>query len=65
MKKKMVIGTLSAALVFGGAFAVRRDQIMMMEVRWMLKQIIEKIFLSIDEVKKIALQEVIWCSGRY
>ena len=57
MKKKMVIGTLSAALVFGGAFAVgasNNDDGGKVDA----KANNTKIFLSIDEVKKIALQEV-------
>ena len=57
MKKKMVIGTLSAALVFGGAFAVEasnNDDGGKVDA----KANNTKTFLSIDEVKKIALQEV-------
>ena len=57
MKKKMVIGTLSAALVFGGAFAVgasNNDDGSKVDA----KANNTKTFLSIDEVKKIALQEV-------
>jgi uncharacterized membrane protein YkoI len=57
MKKKMVIGTLSAALVFGGAFAVgasNNDDAGKVDA----KANNTKTFLSIDEVKKIALQEV-------
>ena len=57
MKKKMVIGTLSAALVFGGAFAVgasNNDDGGKVDA----KANNTKTFLSIDEVKKIALQEV-------
>ena len=45
MKKKMVIGTLSAALVFGGAFAVgasNNDDVS----KVMLKQIMRKHFLA-------------------
>ena len=57
MKKKMVIGTLSAALVFGGAFAVgasNNDDGGKVDA----KVNNTKTFLGIDEVKKIALQEV-------
>ena len=57
MKKKMVIGTLSAALVFGGAFAVgasNNDDASKVDA----KANNTKTFLSLDEVKKIALQEV-------
>ena len=57
MKKKMVIGTLSAALVFGGAFAVgasNNDDVSKVDA----KANNAKTFLSLDEVKKIALQEV-------
>jgi uncharacterized membrane protein YkoI len=57
MKKKMLIGTLSAALVFGGAFAVgasNNDD--GGKVNAKANNI--KTFLNIDEVKKIALQEV-------
>ena len=57
MKKKMVIGTLSAALVFGGAFAVgasNNDDVSKVDD----KANNEKTFLSTDEVEKIALQEV-------
>ena len=56
MKKKMVIGTLSAALVFGGAFAVgasNNDDGNKVEGKADTKTI-----LSYDEVKKIALQKV-------
>ena len=57
MKKKMVIGTLSAALVFGGAFAVgasNNDDGGKVDP----KVNNTKTFLGIDEVKKVALQEV-------
>ena len=57
MKKKMVIGTLSAALVFGGAFAVgasNNDDTSKVDA----KANNAKTFLSLDEVKKVALQEV-------
>jgi uncharacterized membrane protein YkoI len=57
MKKKMVIGTLSAALVFGGAFAVgasNNDDGSKVDAKANQAQ----TFLSLDEVKKIALQEV-------
>jgi uncharacterized membrane protein YkoI len=56
MKKKMLIGTLGAALVFGGAFAVGaagNDDISTIN-----KTNTEKTMLSTDEVKKIAVQEV-------
>lgn len=57
MKKKMLIGTLSAALVFGGAFAVgASNNEDVNKVNDKAKN--EKTFLSLDEVKKIALQEV-------
>ena len=56
MKKKMLIGTLSAALVFGGAFAVGASN--NDDVSKTNKTKDEKTFLSTDEVKKIALQEV-------
>ena len=57
MKKKMVIGTLSAAFVLGGAFAVgasNNDDGSKVDV----KVNNTKTILSLDEVKKIALQEV-------
>ena len=57
MKKKMVIGTLSAALVFGGAFAVgasNNDDTSKVDA----KANNAKTFLTLDEVKKVALQEV-------
>jgi uncharacterized membrane protein YkoI len=57
MKKKWLIGTLGAALVFGGAFAVsaaKNDD--GNAVNPTTKN--EKTFLSTDEIKKIALQEV-------
>ena len=57
MKKKLLIGTLGAALVFRGAFAVsaaKNDDGNAAN----LTTKNEKTFLSTDEVKKIALQEV-------
>ena len=57
MKKKLVIGTLSAALVLGGAFAVgasNNDDGSKVDAKANQAQ----TFLSLDEVKKIALQEV-------
>ena len=56
MKKKMLIGTLGAALVFGGAFAVGASN--NDDVSTVNKTNTEKTFLSTDEVKKIAIQEV-------
>jgi uncharacterized membrane protein YkoI len=56
MKKKMVIGTLSAALVFGGAFAVGASNNDDVGIDPKTNNV--KTFLSLDEVKKIALQEV-------
>jgi uncharacterized membrane protein YkoI len=56
LKKKMVIGTLSAALVFGGALAVGASN--NDDVGKDSKTNNVKTFLSLDEVKKIALQEV-------
>jgi uncharacterized membrane protein YkoI len=56
MKKKLLIGTLGAALVFGSAFAVgaaSNDDISTIN-----KTNTEKKMLSTDEVKKIAVQEV-------
>lgn len=56
MKKKLLIGTLGAALVFGGAFAVgaaKND-----DGRTVEQSKTEHTLLSVDEVKKIALQEV-------
>ena len=56
MKKKVLIGTLGALLVFGGAFAVgatNNDNVSTISTT-NNKQTI----LSTDEVKKIALQEV-------
>src|SRR3954462_6187240 len=58
MKRKVLIGTLGAALVFGGAFAVgatNNDDVNAVDNN---KATNEKTFLSTDEVKKIALQEV-------
>jgi uncharacterized membrane protein YkoI len=58
MKRKVLIGTLGAALVFGGAFAVgatNNDDVSTVETN---KTKNEKTFLSTDEVEKIALQEV-------
>ena len=57
MKKKMVIGTLSAALVLGGAFVVGASN------NDGISKVADpanntKTFLSTDEIKKIALQEV-------
>ena len=57
MKRKVLIGTLGAALVFGGTFAVsaaKNDDVNAADNT--TKN--EKIFLSTDEVEKIALQEV-------
>lgn len=57
MKKKLVIGTLSAALLFGGAFAVgatNNDAGKKVEE----KTNNPKTVLSTDEIEKIALQEV-------
>ena len=56
MKKKLVIGTLGAALVFGGAFAVSATN--NDDISTTNKTKVEKTFLSTDEVEKIALQEV-------
>ena len=56
MKKKLLIGTLGAALVFGGAFAVGASN--NDDVSTTNKTKNEKTFLSTDEVEKIALQEV-------
>ncbi len=56
MKKKLLIGTLGAALVFGGAFAVgaaKND-----DGRPVEQSKTERTLLSVDEVKNIALQEV-------
>ncbi|WP_191090798.1 PepSY domain-containing protein [Niallia endozanthoxylica] len=50
MKRKVLIGTLGAALVFGGAFAVGAAD------NDNAKN--EKTFLSTDKVEKIVLQEV-------
>jgi uncharacterized membrane protein YkoI len=58
MKRKVLIGTLGAALVFGGAFAVgatNNDNVSTVDTN---KTKNEKTFLSTDEVEKIALQEV-------
>jgi uncharacterized membrane protein YkoI len=58
MKRKVLIGTLGAALVFGGAFAVsatNNDDVSTVDTN---KTKNEKTFLSTDEVEKIALQEV-------
>ena len=57
MKKKMMIGTLSAVFVLGGAFAVgasNNDDGTKVEA----KANNAKTILGYDEVKKIALQEV-------
>ena len=57
MKKKMIIGTLSAVFVLGGAFAVgasNNDDGSKVEA----KANNTKTILGYDEVKKIALQEV-------
>ena len=57
MKKKMIIGTLSAVFVLGGAFAVgasNNDDGTKVEA----KANNAKTILGYDEVKKIALQEV-------
>ena len=57
MKKKMMIGALSAVFVLGGAFAVgasNNDGGNKVEAK--VNQ--AKTILSYDEVKKIALQEV-------
>ena len=57
MKKKMIIGTLSAVFVLGGAFAVgasNNDDGTKVEG----KANNTKTILGYDEVKKIALQEV-------
>jgi uncharacterized membrane protein YkoI len=56
MKKKLLIGTLGAALVFGGAFAVSATN--NDDVSTTNKTKVEKTFLSTDEVEKIALQKV-------
>ena len=56
MKKKLLIGTLGAALVFGGAFAVSATN--NDDVSKTNKTKVEKTFLSTDEVEKIALKEV-------
>ena len=57
MKKKMVIGTLSAALVLGGAIAVgASNNADGSKVDAQANN--AKTFLALDEVKKIALQEV-------
>lgn len=56
MKKKLLIGTLGAALVFGGAFAVgaaKND-----DGRTVEQPKTERTLLSVDEVKNIALKEV-------
>jgi len=57
MTKKVLTGILGAGLVFGGAFAVgaaNNDDVSKVD----LKTNNAKTFLSVDEVKKIALQEV-------
>ena len=57
MKKKMVIGALSAVFVLGGAFAVgasNNDDGTKVEAKANKAQTI----LGYDEVKKIALQKV-------
>jgi uncharacterized membrane protein YkoI len=57
MKKKMLIGSLSAALLFGGAFAVgasNNDDGKKLDN----KANDVKTVLSTDEVEKIALQEI-------
>jgi uncharacterized membrane protein YkoI len=56
MKKKLVIGTLGAALVFGGAFAVGAANNEAVKPTATVST--EKTLLSIDEVEKIALQKV-------
>ena len=57
MKKKMIIGTLSAALLFGGAFAVGASNIDDgKKVDNKTNDV--KTVLSTEEVKKIALQEI-------
>ena len=56
MKKKLLIGTLGAALVFGGALAVSATN--NDDVSKTNKTKVEKTFLSTDEVEKIALKEV-------
>ena len=56
MKKKLVIGTLGAALVFGGAFAVSATN--NDDISTTNKTKVGKTFLSTDEVEKIALQEI-------
>ena len=56
MKKKLLIGTLGAALVFGGALAVSATN--NDDVSKTNKTKVEKTFLSTDEVEKIALQKV-------
>ncbi|WP_338473412.1 PepSY domain-containing protein (plasmid) [Niallia sp. XMNu-256] len=56
MKKKVLISTLGAALLFGGAFSVgatNND-----EGRTANKVNNNEAFLSTDDIKKIALQEV-------
>src|SRR3954447_26924331 len=56
MKKKLLIGTLGAALVFGGAFAVGaagNDGVSTVN-----KTNTEKTMLDADEIKKVAVQEV-------
>ena len=56
MKKKLLIGTLGAALVFSGAFAVGaagNDGVSTIN-----KKNTEKTMLNADEIKEIAVQEV-------
>lgn len=58
MKRKLLIGTLGAALVFGGTFAVsatNNDDVNSLDNN---KATNEKTFLSTDEVEKMALQGV-------
>ena len=63
MKKKMIIGTLSAVFVFGGAFAVgasNNDDGTKVEA----KANNAKTFLSYDEVEKNCPSKSRWCSRR-
>ena len=56
MKKKVLIATLGASLVFGGAFAVGATNNDNVSTTNTIKN--KQAILSTDEVKKIALQEV-------
>ena len=56
MKKKLLIGTLGAALVFGGAFAVSATN--NDDISTTNKTKVEKTFLSTNEVKTLHFKKL-------